>query len=233
MFRPDVKVLKNFYESALGKVFCRVIRAELRKSWPEISPQETVAGIGFAVCELRMFHSAIALMPGAQGAVKWHGDSVLCEETRLPVADNSIAKAILIHALEYSGQPQSVLREMWRILAPGGRMIIIVPNAAGMWARFGRTPLQRGRVFSRLRLETLINDGLFRIINTRSAVHIPPTNSRFALKNFKILEAIGKKLWGGCGGVIMIEAEKTVYALAKKPEVQPIKSLVIAERMSS
>ena len=29
-----------------------------------------------------------------------------------------------------------MMRELWRVLADGGRMIVVAPNRRGLWARF-------------------------------------------------------------------------------------------------
>ena len=36
------------------------------------------------------------------------------------------------------------LREIWRVLAAGGRVILVVPNRAGIWARTEATPFGHG-----------------------------------------------------------------------------------------
>ena len=59
------------------------------------------------------------------------------EEVQLP--DAAYQTITLSHVLEHVADPVAVLRKLYRALAPGGRIVIAVPNRAGLAARiFGR-----------------------------------------------------------------------------------------------
>ena len=47
------------------------------------------------------------------------------------------------------------------MLAPGGRLVIVVPNRRGVWARFEHTPFGNGRPFSRGQLTSLLREANF------------------------------------------------------------------------
>jgi SAM-dependent methyltransferase len=47
------------------------------------------------------------------------------ELTELPIADASIDVALLSQALHHASQPERVLAEAWRILRPGGRVLVL------------------------------------------------------------------------------------------------------------
>lgn len=57
----------------------------------------------------------------------------------LPLAKGSVDAVMLHHALECADDPRAVLREVERVLAPGGRLVIAVFNPASLWglADFG------------------------------------------------------------------------------------------------
>ena len=55
----------------------------------------------------------------------------------------------MVHALEHAEDPRETLKEMWRVLAPNGRLVIVVPNRRGLWASFEHTPFGSGRPYSR------------------------------------------------------------------------------------
>ncbi len=88
-------------------------------------------------------------MPSAQGVINWSADggnvAALVHEDMLPLTDASMDRILAIHCLETTANVRDLLRELWRVLAPGGRLIIAVPNRRGIWARVERTPFGYGR----------------------------------------------------------------------------------------
>jgi len=237
MSRPEIKKFTEFYGSVLGKVFCRLLRAEIRKIWPDIfagSPiKQTIAGIGFATPYLQIFlprmERVIAIMPGGMGAIKWPRDLSLtaaADETSLPLPDNSLDRIILVHALEYCENMPGMLREIWRVLAPGGKVLIILPNRLSPWAHIAKTPLGSGQPFSRAQIAALLNHSMFQVLRTKCAVHIPPVSARPILKNHRLLDKIAHFFYPALGAVVWAEAEKRVYAVRGNPKCEKAKLLV-------
>ena len=151
----DVQDLRNFYyRSALGRAAQKSLRTRMLKIWPEAKGQ-TVVGYGFAAPLLRPYladaRRVIALMPGPQGVMPWPANqpnvSVLTEETRWPIETGRVDKLVVLHGLETSEQPYDLLEECWRVLGPGGKVLFIVPNRAGVWARRDGTPFGYGRPY--------------------------------------------------------------------------------------
>ena len=87
--------------------------------------------------------------------------SALVEEDRLPLADGSVDRLLAVHCLETAERVRPLLREMWRVLAPEGRLMLVVPNRRGVWARLDKTPFGQGRPYSRRQLEALLIEALF------------------------------------------------------------------------
>ena len=85
----------------------------------------------------------------------------MVDEAMLPLPDASVDDLLCVHCLEVAERAGPLLREMWRVLAPEGRLLIIVPNRRGLWARFDTTPFGHGRPYSRGQLERLLTDALF------------------------------------------------------------------------
>ena len=132
----DVVDLRAFYyRTPLGRSAQRALQEALRQLWPETRDM-TVAGFGFATPMLRPFladaRRVVALMPGPQGVMPWPAGSanvcLLVEETRWPVAAGTVDRLIVAHGLETCDSPDALLPEILRVLAPGGRVIFIVPN---------------------------------------------------------------------------------------------------------
>lgn len=215
----DVVELQNFYSGPLGRVTARLIRHEIRALWPSVTGL-SVLGLGYAPPILTPFNNeaerTIALMPAPQGVVHWPRDapnrSALVEETDIPLPDASIDRLIMIHSLEHSEQVRPLLREVWRVLAPGGRLGIIVPNRRGIWARLDRTPFGHGRPYSASQMTRLMADSMFAPVRWRWALFMPPSEKRLMLRALNGLEPVAGRLWRNFAGVLIVEAEKRIYA---------------------
>jgi SAM-dependent methyltransferase len=164
----DVVDLREFYASRLGQATRRIIVHRLRGRLHGLRGSQ-ILGLGYATPYLDMFGdkpvSAMAMMPARQGVTHWPATggsrSVLVDEACLPLPDASIDFALVVHGLELTDQLPDMLRELWRVLAPQGRAMFIVPNRRGLWARFDTTPFGHGRPFSRSQLTTLLRNAQF------------------------------------------------------------------------
>ena len=123
--------------------------------------------------------------------------------------------------------PLELLREIWRVLAPHGRLMIVVPNRRGLWARVDTTPFGYGSPFSRRQLTRLLKEAMFSPDDWEYALHMPPFNWRILLKWPLFWERLGLLLWPTFSGVIVVEATKEVYAAIpardKSKDFQPMK----------
>ena len=215
----DIIDLNAFYASPLGSVARRIIRRRIRALWPNLRGQ-SVLGLGFATPYLRPFRGeaerVIGIMPATLGVMAWPADEArlvsLADETELPLPDGSINRVLLVHAVESSEQLRPMLREIWRVLDGGGRLLVVVPNRRGIWARFERTPFGNGHPFSPGQLSRLLHDCLFSPLTTQTALYMPPIKSRMMLKAAGAWERVGER-WGlPFAGVVIIEASKQVYS---------------------
>jgi len=248
--RPDVIDLAHFYASHLGKVASRVIRRRVRYIWPHLDGLR-VLGIGYATPYLGPFREeterTLAVMPASQGVNHWplsamkaggaakagagpvgvqaassSGNLVaLTEEIDLPFADSSVDRVLLVHGLETADQAEPLLEEIWRILTPPGRLIVVVPHRRGLWARFERTPFGHGRPYSQPQIMRLLRETDFLPNIVETALYIPPSSWRIVMRVNRLLEKLGRR-WGlGFPGVLVVEAGKQIYAAT--PERTPYK----------
>src|SRR5690606_19211344 len=104
-------------------------------------------------------------MPARQGVLHWpaegNGLTALCDEMDLPFPDLSMDRVLLVHALECAEQVRPMLREVWRVLSGSGRLLVVVPNRSGIWARFERTPFGHGQPYSPFQISRLLRENLF------------------------------------------------------------------------
>jgi SAM-dependent methyltransferase len=215
----DVADLRDFYARPLGQLARRLLSHKIRARWRGLGGA-TLVGLGFATPFLGAFRGEVArltaLMPSGQGALVWPSAgrklSALVEEDRLPLPDNSVDRLLVVHCLEAAERVRPLLRELWRVLAPDGRLMIIVPNRRGVWARLDTTPFGHGQPYSRSQLESLLRQSLFTPFDWSSALHMPPFDRRMLLKTAMAWERVGSRLWPGFAGVLIVEARKEVLA---------------------
>jgi SAM-dependent methyltransferase len=211
----DVVDLREFYARPLGEIARRVLRAKLRSRWPDLRGQR-VLGIGYATPYLGVFRDdaerLMAFCPAQTGVAAWPDGrpnaAALVDDCMWPLPDAAADRIVAAHALETSESAVEVLREAWRCLAPGGRLIAIVPNRRGAWAQSDATPFGHGRPFSRSQLTDLLREALFAPEGWDEALFMPPIERRLMLRSALAFERFGARLWGPFAGVHVVEASK-------------------------
>lgn len=80
---------------------------------------------GVAVCSMDLGHTnpkrALAVTPDERHV------AVVASGERLPFADATFDCAVASEVIEHLPEPESVLEEMWRVVRPGGRVVISTP----------------------------------------------------------------------------------------------------------
>ena len=214
----DIVDLRQFYASPLGRVARRYIGNALQALWSPLS-SERLAGLGYALPWLDMFRAdterTIALMPARQGACHWPpaqpNATALVFDEDLPLPDACLDRVLMVHALEHCEDAGETLRELWRVLAPGGRLVIVVPNRRGVWARLDHTPFGTGKPYTTGQLTRLLRDNRFTPTAWGDALHVPPFRIR-ALRSLSApWERFGRRVMPVVAGVIVVEATKQIY----------------------
>jgi SAM-dependent methyltransferase len=214
----DVVDLRNFYGQQLGVVARRYVGRGIRARWSDTRALR-VLGVGYATPYLGLFREeaerCLALMPAAQGVVRWPSTrpalAALVEEDELPLTDSAVDRVLLVHALEMSSDPAELLREAWRVLAAGGRLLAVVPNRRGLWARMDTTPFGQGRPYSRTQIMQLLRDTWFTPTGWGEALYVPPIPRGWFLRSAVAWERTGATLSAPFAGVHIVEATKQVY----------------------
>jgi SAM-dependent methyltransferase len=217
----DVVELRDFYRRPLGGIVRRILTQRIRARWRSAQGCRLM-GLGFPVPYIGMFRGEAAclgaLMPTSQGALVWPRSgpvmTAMVEEAMLPLADASVDLFLCVHCLEVSERVGPMLREAWRVLAPEGRLLLIVPNRRGVWARFDTTPFGYGRPYSRGQLERLLTGALFTPMEWSGALYMPPSDSMVPWAT--AFERVGARLWPAFAGVIIVEARKELVGALPK-----------------
>ena len=214
----DVVDLRQFYSQPLGIVARRFIGRGVRARWPDARGMR-VLGVGYATPYLGLFREeaerCLAFMPAAQGVTKWPSErptlSALVEEMELPLPDAAVDRVLLVHGLEMSHDAISLLREVWRVLAAGGRLMAVVPNRRGLWARMDTTPFGNGRPYSRSQITQLLRDAWFTPTGWAEALYVPPIPRTWFLRSAPAWESTAATISAPFAGVHIVEAMKQVY----------------------
>ena len=227
MYR-DVVDLREFYHTSLGQVALRQLRRRIREFWPDLKGQ-SILGLGYAAPYLRPFlgvaDRSIAVMPAAQGVVFWPREGpglvTLAEESALPFDDLSFDRVLVVHGLEGTERSRQMMREIWRVLAGSGRLLVVAANRSGLWSMTERTPFGHGSPYSATQLSHMLRDNLYVPERSASALYIPPVRSRFWLSTAPAWERLGDRWFSTFAGVTMVEATKQIYAISGPAAVVP------------
>ncbi|MDP2120386.1 MAG: class I SAM-dependent methyltransferase [Hoeflea sp.] len=214
----DIVDLRQFYHSRLGKFAEHSVTMALSSIWAKL-PGERLMGLGYAAPYLDRFgpdaERTFAFMPAGQGAVNWPvggpSATALVFDEELPLPDAALDRVLMVHSLEFAENPRETLKELWRVLAPGGRLLIVAPNRRGVWARFEHTPFGAGRPYSRGQLIRLLRESNFTPGAFAEALFFPPSERAVILRMRAVFERIGRRMWPVFSGVIIVEAQKRLY----------------------
>lgn len=219
--RQDVIALQNFYATPLGRAAAETLSGRIAALWGRGLAREQLLGIGYPAPLLERIGSqaelCVAAMPAAQGAVSWsakgNGSStIVFDEDHLPFRDGLFSRIVLIHGLEEAYAPGIMLREIWRMMAPEGKLIVIAANRMGLWSRAEKTPFGHGRPWTRMQLTQLLDRSLFQTTAWTYGLHMPPTGWGPLLALYEGWEKLGETVSRGLGGVVLVEARKRLYA---------------------
>lgn len=214
----DALDLRQFYCTPLGRAARQSIGKKIDQIWTNIEG-ETILGLGYPTPYLRMLRSKkarlLGMMPAQQGAIFWPSNgpnaTALIHDDALPFTDSSIDKMIIVHAVEMSENATLLLREAWRVLAPGGRLIMVVPNRRGLWARADASPFGYGRPFSRRQIQVLLREAQLSPTNWSKALFFAPLRKQLWIGSTRTWDNIGSQLWPGAAGVVVVEATKLMH----------------------
>ncbi|RME62994.1 MAG: SAM-dependent methyltransferase, partial [Alphaproteobacteria bacterium] len=180
--RPDVLALRQFYATALGRLAARLIGARLGLDVADGPHDKRLLALGYGLPYLTAPASnadgqrVIAFMPERQGAVLWPEDGANCvvlgDDMALPFSDALFDAALVVHALEFVDHARGLLGEIWRVLAPGGMLVLVAPNRRSIWSRMENTPFGNGRPFSRGQLAALLTDSLLSPVQWCQALYM-------------------------------------------------------------
>ncbi len=209
--RPDLDQLQEFYAGRDGlrtaQLLATITVPAVRKG-----PGQRLLALGYPAPILKgmrpkTLERLAMVMPAAQGGHRWprrgsENCAVISHDVELPFAAAMFDQALLVHALEFSNS-KKLLRELWRVLAPAGEIVLIVPNRTGLWTHFEATPFGQGYPYGRRELTQILRDAMFEPVAWKNALVAPP------VRGLRWLDRPLTRIFPGFGGIHFVLARKT------------------------
>jgi len=209
-----------WFEMPLGKAMDDLQKAliyHLARPQPGESALDMGTGTGHYACDLASrglrvvgYDSSEAMLRVARAKdspVIWQRG----EAEVLPFTDNSFDLVLSVTTLEFVDDPARALSEMFRVVAPGGRLVVAVLNATSAWGKsYIREALQQNTPFRHAHLYT--PNEFVRALSVHGQVHwnssgfFTPSGrgARFA----NLLESIGQAFCRGRGALLVGRIDK-------------------------
>ena len=140
------------------------------------------------------------------------------EFTELPVVSASVDLVLLPHVLEFSESPHQILREVDRVLVPGGHVVVTCFNPMSLWGAW-RTLTEdeaypwNGRFIHLMRLKDWLALLGFEVTGGAMGCYVPPCASEKWLNRFTFMESAGDRWWPFSGAVSFLHAVKRVHGM--------------------
>ena len=205
-------LLSEWYQSPLG---LQVFDAEKRKV-QQIIPQL----LGFNALQLGLNENFQLIDMSSAGnkmmfCPEWRegNKNLIANIEELPLATESIDIVVIYHALDFTSDNHKLLREVTRVLRPGGNLIIIGFNPLSLWGLARSMNRKRelpwsGRFISLRRLSDWLSLLDLRVGLVDHAVHFLPFGNEKLLRGAEKIERIGSILKSPLGASYIVHCVK-------------------------
>ena len=159
----------------------------------------------------RIPHGGLVADPGATGDCVSHASS-------LAIASHAVDAVLLPHTLDFEPEPETVIREVDRVLVGEGHVLVLGFEPVGLWALrhyVSRDGFPPGllRPLGPRRLGDWLRVLGFEVLETRRLLHALPIERLTTGRLTRGLDRLGECLDGRLGSVYLLKAKKRVYTL--------------------
>ena len=185
----DITDLRGFYASPLGGVTRRFVNRAVGRFWGNLTGLR-VLGLGYAPPlsvdgpnRERADAGLHAVEPGCRELARHRPLGLGPRRPPVDAAAGCVHRPGASRPCARDGrEPSELLHEIWRILTPGGRIIMVAPNRRGLWARMDTTPFGYGQPYSRSQLKALMRQTWFSPEGWAETLYVPPLRNRLLLQ---------------------------------------------------
>ncbi len=209
---------QKFYNSSIGNLLAHHIEFKLKK-YCCLHNHQNIGCFGYSLPYLNFLKNynltlsyCYSKRMGISNENIHQTNKVLIDEDRVPFQDSSFDHAFLIHYLENTYNLKLSLREIWRTLAPEGKLYLIVPNKKSSWYISGKSPFSSGIGFSKNQINNLLNDSFFETQSIKRLVYFPNKNFFIVKKHKDLIEKLGSFFFKYFNGVYLCIVKKKIYA---------------------
>jgi ubiquinone/menaquinone biosynthesis C-methylase UbiE len=212
----------SWYATPRGQVAWRFeLEVLLRALEPRSGEEVLDAGCGTGVLARELAARGVAVtgvdISGAMLGLareKLRGEGVRlvhADIAALPFPHASYDAVVCFTVLEFLPHPEEALREMWRVLKPGGRLVLGVLNRLSVWAlrRRGRGVFAHARFYTLWEMRRLIKETLpVSACTWAGGVYFPPRLPEGLLRYAHCFELAGRLVARPFGAVLVFRVEK-------------------------
>ncbi len=144
-----------------------------------------------------------------------HETGVRCRFDQLPFDSESMDLIILPHTLEFCPQNEKLLAEAYRILVPGGRLIILGFNYWSRWSIICHRRNKKGypwsgQFYSIWRIKKWLHNIGYSVVSNKTTFFLGALKKRPNKRWSRLSEVLGQVFIPKMGAVYLIHAEKKV-----------------------
>lgn len=176
------------------------------------------AQVGILLEHENLLQNAEFIHPFSVSATLSSNNMVMADTGLLPLSSRSLDCVVLLHSLDISPDPYRLLREVDRVLAADGHLIIVGFNPVSNWGlvrilMFWRRTLPWClNYYSLYRLRDWLRLLGYSLQKQQTIFFQPPLKSEKILKRLGFLQHV-KKLLPLCGAVYLVKARKQTIPL--------------------
>ena len=140
---------------------------------------------------------------------------VVASAESLPFRAERFDLIIGVTSLCFVARPEDALSQAWRVLKPGGCLVLGELNRHSPWAWFRRikglfteTIYSKAHFWGPQELVELLSRQGYQVGQTRTLIFFPPVNTSWILGTHIFLDRLGKKQWPRFGAFLAVRAVK-------------------------